>query len=134
MPDAKIRAVRYLPNLDVNKDLLYAIAGLIAEYPYFHVGEPLSFGRSLYLLSQHQKVNAVGIQNRLELLLHSERSCLPQLLFNFVTWCKSLNIPIDYALLFWNLHSWDNKDKWVQIRWANEFYFNEDNQEEDNVA
>nr|WP_242036807.1 type I-E CRISPR-associated protein Cse2/CasB [Leptolyngbya sp. FACHB-321] len=140
IPDMQIRAMRYLPrNAPVNQDLLYLIAGLVAEYPC-SLPEPnnvMSFGASLYKLSQHPDIKATGIERRLESLLQLELDSLMQPLHSLVvqfssTQSSKTSIVIDYATLLYHLRCWDDSRKWVQLTWARDFWCPKEDGKEQN--
>jgi CRISPR type I-E-associated protein CasB/Cse2 len=143
IPTAKIQAMRYLPNRwDNNEDLLFLVAGLIATHPCQSAKldededdkstEFQSFGQSLYRLSKHPDVNEKGIEHRFQLLLQLERESLSHTLHSLVEQAKKPGTYIDYAALLYHLHSWNNPKKWVQMKWAEDYYWNSsDNFKED---
>jgi CRISPR type I-E-associated protein CasB/Cse2 len=132
IPDMQIRAMRYLPkHSPVQQDLLYLIAGLIAEYPC-EQGSTLSFGASLQKLSTHPDVKAAGIERRIESLLQLDLESLMQPLHSLVIQARGTKIPIDYATLLYHLHCWDDSRKWVQLAWARDFWCPRENEEEQN--
>jgi CRISPR type I-E-associated protein CasB/Cse2 len=125
IPEMQIRAMRYLPShAPAHQDLLYLIAGLIAEYPC-EPDKPLSFGASLDRLSKHADINATGIERRLESLLQLELDSLVQPLHSLILQARGTRgaeIPIDYTMLLYHLRCWDDPRKWVQLTWARDFW------------
>jgi CRISPR type I-E-associated protein CasB/Cse2 len=122
IPEMQIRAMRYLPqNAPVNKDLLHLIAGLIAEYPC-EQGSDLSFGASLRQLAKHPKINATGIERRLELLLQLDVKSLTQPLHGLIVQARGAKTLVDYGTLLYHLNCWDDTRKWVQLQWARDFW------------
>jgi CRISPR type I-E-associated protein CasB/Cse2 len=135
VPDTQIRAMRYLPTGSWVDELLFTISGLIAEYPYEWLEEKQqSFGTSMYELSQKIKANSAerdpGIERRLELLLQLEVSSLVHPLHGLVVQAREHKIPIDFATLFYDLNCWDDSRRWVQLRWAKDFWCPKDSDEE----
>lgn len=128
IPEMQIRAMRYLPkSWTVNQDLLFAIAGLIAEYPC-EQNSTLSFGASLQKLSNHPEVKATGIERRLESLLQLDLESLTQPLHSLIVQARSTKTPIDYATLLYHLRCWDDSRKWVQLTWAKDFWCPKENE------
>jgi CRISPR type I-E-associated protein CasB/Cse2 len=118
----QIRAMRYLPkNSPVHADLLYLIAGLIAEYPC-EQDSALSFGASLQKLSTHPEVKASGIERRLESILQLDLDSLTQPLHSLLIQARGTKTPVDYATLLYHLRCWDDSRKWVQLAWARDFW------------
>lgn len=135
IPDMQIRAMSYLPKKPpVNEELLYMVAGLIAEYPYQYSlpSKPLSLGASLRILSQKSDINAPGIERRVELLLQLEQSTLAQSLHSLIVQSRSTETPIDYATLLYHLRFWDDPQRWVQLAWAKDFWCPREEDEADN--
>lgn len=143
IPEMQIRAMRYLPKTSpAQQDLLFLIAGLIAEYPC-RLDNTLSFGASLYQLSQHPDIRskvtgkAPGIERRLESLLQLELDSLVQPLHSLVVQLSSTQssrtpIAIDYATLLYHLRCWDDSRKWVQLTWARDFWCPKGNEDDQN--
>jgi CRISPR type I-E-associated protein CasB/Cse2 len=130
IPEMQIRAMRYLPrNSAVHQDLLYLIAGLIAEYPC-EPDKPLSFGASLDRLSKHADINATGIERRLESLLQLDLDSLVQPLHSLILQARGTEIPVDYTMLLYHLRCWDDSRKWVQLAWARDFWCSQADGEE----
>jgi CRISPR type I-E-associated protein CasB/Cse2 len=122
IPDMQIRAMRYLPKSSpVHQDLLYLIAGLIAEYPC-EQDITFSFGTSLQKLSTHSEVKTAGIERRLESLLQIDLDSLTQPLHSLIVQARGTKTPVDYATLLYHLRCWDDSRKWVQLAWAKDFW------------
>jgi hypothetical protein len=131
IPEMEIKAKKYMGNLAYprcsKKNL---IAGSIAEYPCEVPAEPFSFGTSLNKLCQHPDINSLGIERRLEMLLDLEVSSLTQPLHSLIIQARHTKIPIDYGELLYHLYCWDNPEKWVQLRWAEDFWCRSENKQE----
>jgi CRISPR system Cascade subunit CasB len=128
----QIRAMRYLTKTSpVKQDLLFVIAGLIAEYPC-EQDSILSFGVSLQKLSNHPEVKATGIERRLESLLQLDLESLAQPLHSLIVQARGTKTPVDYATLLYDLRCWDNPEKWVQLRWARDFWCPKENEDDQN--
>lgn len=122
LEDTQIRAMRYLPrNWPVHQDLLFLIAGLIAEYPC-ESDHSLSFGASLQKLSNHPDIKFTGIERRLETLLQLDIESLAPPLHSLIIQAKGTKTPIDYVTLLFHLRCWDDSRKWVQLTWARDFW------------
>jgi CRISPR type I-E-associated protein CasB/Cse2 len=136
IPEMEIKAKKYMrdlayPRSHSKKLIPGLIAGLIAEYPCEVPEESLSFGTSLHQLSQHPDINQKGIERRMEMLLDLEVSSLTQPLHSLVLQARHSKIPIDYGELLYHLYCWDSTEKWVQLRWAGDFWCRkEDTQDE----
>lgn len=142
IPTAKIQAMRYLPkNWSSHEDLLFLVSGLIATYPCQppessgddddKSNGAQSFGCSLYRLSKHPDMNEKGIEHRLQLLLQLERESLSHTLHGLVEQAKKPRIYIDYAAMLYHLCCWDSQDKWVQMKWAKDYYWNSSDDSDD---
>lgn len=136
IPEVQSKALRYLKNIPRPSysnqwELLFLIAGLIAEYPCPLPDKPISFGTSLYKIAQDPEIKSTGIERRLESLLELERSSLTQPLHSLVLQARKPKITIDYGTLMYELSCWDSPDKWIQLSWAKDFWCpREDAQEE----
>jgi CRISPR system Cascade subunit CasB len=127
IPEVQSKALRYMqnlprPNSSKQWELLFLIAGLIAEYSCPLPDKTISFGTSLYQLKHHPEINPKGIERRLESLLELERSSLTQPLHSLVLQARKPKIAIDYGTLMYELSCWDSPDKWVQLSWAKDFW------------
>jgi len=122
LPEMQIRAMRYLPkNASVDEDLLYLIAGLIAEYPCEQESH-LSFGATLQKLASHPEIKATGIERQLELLLQLGVESLTPILHGLIVQARHTKTPVDYGTLLYHLHRWDDPRRWVQLQWARDFW------------
>jgi CRISPR type I-E-associated protein CasB/Cse2 len=123
LPDAEIRAQRYLPNRNgTREDLFTLVAGLVAEYPCPSTDDRISFGSSLRRLANHPDVNDQGIERRLDLLLQLELDTLTSPLHALIVQARGAKIHVDFGELLYHLHHWDNAEKWVQLSWAKHFW------------
>lgn len=137
--DLQMRAMKYLRDLPerskVYQPLLHLVSGLIAEYPCNVPDESFTLGVSLAKLVRHPDVNSSGVERRFELLLQLERVSLVQQLHSLVIQAENTQrtnnpISIDFAKLFYDLHSWDSSDKWVQLSWSKDFWYSKPDDEE----
>jgi CRISPR system Cascade subunit CasA len=123
IPEMEIKAKKYMGDIayprSSKKNL---IAGLIAEYPCEVPEESLSFGSSLHTLSKQPDIKQLGIERRMEMLLDLEVSSLTQPLHSLVLQARQSKTPIDYGELLYHLYCWDSTEKWVQLRWAEDFW------------
>lgn len=138
-PDSQMGAIRYLRDLPerekVNPSLLHLVSGLIAEYPCSVPDKSFTLGTSLAKLVRHPDINSSGVERRFELLLQLERVSLVQQLHSLVLQTENTQrtnnpVSIDFAKLFYDLHSWDSPDKWVQLAWSRDFWYASPDEEE----
>jgi CRISPR type I-E-associated protein CasB/Cse2 len=131
IPEMEIKAKKYMGNLayprSATKNL---IAGLIAEYPCELPEESFSFGTSLHKLCQHPDIKPIGIERRLEMLLDLEVSSLIQPLHSLIIQARHTKTSIYYGELLYHLYCWDNSEKWVQLRWAEDFWCRSENKQD----
>ncbi len=97
------------------------VAALYALYPTpLDREKPHHFGRACARLAANGE--SKGPERRFKSLLDTEAADLTVPLSALIRLMKSKQIDVDYATLLSALQSWSHPDKWVQDRWAREFW------------
>jgi CRISPR system Cascade subunit CasB len=117
-----------LGNDDGNwkRTVFYLVAGLWAlrRRESHGQGQTLpSACKEFYLKNE----KSPSVEKRFMALLDADDGQLSNRLRQMVTLLKEY--PIDFDHLLKDLLSWNHPDKWVQIKWAKEFYKADDNKE-----
>lgn len=84
-------------------------------------GRRRSMGEAFRKL-QTANPDADGPERRFVALLDSHSDDLPDRLRHAISLLKSNEIPVDWQRLLRDLRSWTHPDRWVQRRWAREFW------------
>jgi CRISPR system Cascade subunit CasB len=127
-PGEDFAAYRYigafLPEDDRRLRVLCLVAGLFAaskpddvEYP-----SARSLGKSLSLLCARDASARNGIERRVAALLNSHLDDLPEHLRHTVARLTTAGERIDWLSLCEDLQFWESQDRWVQRRWAKDFW------------
>ncbi|MCB0138686.1 MAG: type I-E CRISPR-associated protein Cse2/CasB [Caldilineaceae bacterium] len=99
------------------EEIFFLVATL---FPLATSGEIPSFGQSLKRARESQ--NARGMDRRFEVLLDADEDQLPFHLRQSVRLLYSKQIPINWSQLLKDLFSWSHVDKYVQTRWARDYF------------
>lgn len=100
-----------------DEECLYAVASLFALH---RCRDGLAMGDVFRELSGGKED---AMQRRFEALLASHRDDLLRFhLPSAVRLAKSTNVQIDYQQLLTDLRRWGHPRKWVQLRWARQFW------------
>jgi len=70
----------------------------------------------------YQATGSDSIELRFNALLQAREEDLPYHLRNAVSLLASKNIPVNYTELFDAIRNWNHPDKFVQKKWAKEFW------------
>ncbi|MCP4668868.1 MAG: type I-E CRISPR-associated protein Cse2/CasB [Deltaproteobacteria bacterium] len=65
-------------------------------------------------------------EKRFKALLSAEGEALHYHLRQAISLAKSKEVPINYGLLLRHLYGWSHPDRWVQLRWAKDFWVPEE--------
>jgi len=114
-------------------ETLFLTATLLAFDRKYLEGRPKppqagSFGRTMAALKSQPGANAESIERRFAILLdadydpHTGEGELPFRLRQTVKLVLSKDVGIDWPQLLMHLSRWNDADKWVQKKWAKEFY------------
>jgi len=107
------------------EEVFYLVASLFASHPVSWHGEGASnFGASMAQV--RAKEGGDSTQRRFVALLNSHRDDLPDHLRHAVSLCASKEVPVNWGRLLRDLPSWDDDSRWVQLRWAREFWKRDD--------
>lgn len=97
------------------------VAALYALYPTpLEREKPLHFGRACAKLAASG--NSGGPERRFKSLLDTETADLAVPLAALIRLMKAKSIDVDYPTLLSALQSWSHPERWVQDRWAREFW------------
>lgn len=96
----------------------YLVAGLFA-IPGGDIGSG-SFGAAAYKL--RARTDSESVEARFLALLDADDEQLPHRLRQMVTLMASHEIAPDWAELFRDLTAWNSPSRWVQERWARDYY------------
>ncbi len=123
-PGTYVRAYRYVPPYVHNlfqeqRDAYFLVAGLFASH--VDTASDESLGASIKKLYR-EKDSSESVEKRFITLLDADETQLPYRLRQMVSLLKSEDIPVDYLSLLQHLTHWSHPDRWVQQRWARDFY------------
>lgn len=118
---------------DTSYERFYLIASLFAAGSE-HLENGHSFGAALRLLVEPGKeLRGSGIEKRFQALLNLDRDELYQPLSRFIVMLKSKGVSVDYVALMKDYRWWgvpsQRGNKSVQLRWAEDFWRNSKNTE-----
>lgn len=108
--------------LDRDLDTYLLVAGLFALHP--DPGGAGSLGKALQQLRKALSVGAESLDRRFAALLDSDWEDLPYRLRQIVQLLESKKVPVNYTILLGHLKTkaWESEDRWVQRRWAREYW------------
>lgn len=111
------------------RTVFYLVAGLWALHrrESHGQGQTLSSACKAFYFKNDK---SQSVERRFIALLDSDEGQLPHRLRQMVALLKEY--PIDFDALLKDLLSWNHPDKWVQIKWAREFY--KDANDKENAA
>jgi CRISPR system Cascade subunit CasB len=99
----------------------YLAASLFADHP--QTGGGGSLGRAFALLAQ--KRQAESLEKRFVALLNADEDDLPDHLRHAVSLLKSEGVALDWACLIADVQHWGHPNRFVQRRWARDFWAGE---------
>jgi len=99
------------------EEIFFLVATL---FPLADSGEIQNFGKSLKRARDSQ--NARGMDRRFEVLLDADEYQLPFHLRQSVRLLYARQVPIKWTQLLKDLLGWSNVDKYVQKRWARDYF------------
>jgi CRISPR system Cascade subunit CasB len=100
----------------------YVVGALFAYHPEHQSGR--SFGASFKELADQEGASD-SIEARFVALLNSHPDDLPDHLRQAVGLLRSKNVPVDWFRLLDDLTNWGHPDRFVQSKWARDFYHRE---------
>ncbi len=104
--------------------MFYLVAGLYASHP--ESASQGGFGKAMAVLS-HRRESGSLEKRFLALLAAEEEKQLVYHLRQLVSLLKAEGIGLNYAALLRDLFGWQNQSRYVQRRWAQQYYgFNPD--------
>lgn len=108
--------VPYLPDNDYDDQWYYILASLFGLYPVYRQGTTLSAAfRKLRPKSESIETRFIAVLNA-----HSED--LDEHLRHAISILKSNDCPFNWFRLFDDLLQWEHHEKYIQLRWARDFY------------
>jgi CRISPR system Cascade subunit CasB len=107
------------------EDACYLAASLFVEHA--QPGGGGSLGRAYALLAL--KRQAENLEKRFVALLNADEEDLPEHLRHAVSLLKSEGVAVDWACLIDDLQRWDHPARFVQRRWARDFWAGEGREE-----
>lgn len=116
------------PPRDIDLHLL--VACLFATHPT-GVDYSRSFGASAHALSNSLVFGQESLDARFSALLNAAEEDLPIRLRHMISLLKSKDIGVDYRRLLRDLLQWNHGSRWVQKKWARD-YWTPDEVEADN--
>lgn len=133
-PGTYARAYPYVESFvtsEYERRCFYLLAGLFALYEQAGVGQGtleagatervLGLGSALATLYDKRE-RSPSIEQRFIALLDADEEQLPYRLRQVVTLLKSEQIPIGWTQLLNDLLAWNHERRYVQQRWARDFY------------
>jgi len=110
------------PNASTaEQNAYFLVASLFALHPN-HESEAKSLGQTLRRVDQADGDAGKGIERRFVALLNARAEDLPGHLRHAVALAKSKSVPVNYALLHQHIRHWGHRDRWVQRKWAHDFW------------
>jgi CRISPR system Cascade subunit CasB len=107
-----------LPNVPAYQHETYFL--LATLYPLADAGRTGSLGNALRLAQDEQ--NSPGLDQRMERLLDADEAQLPFRLRQAVRYLYSQRVGIDWTQLLRDLLRWSHPDRYIQRRWASDYY------------
>ncbi len=102
------------------EDVCYLVAALFASHPE-HSDAMGSMGDTMRGTGQASG-NMDSVERRFVTLLNAHADELPDHLRHAVALAKSRGISVNYGDLLMHLQHWDHPERWVQRRWASDFW------------
>ena len=99
--------------------MFYLVAGLYASHPESTAQG--GFGKAMAVLSQRRESGSLE-KRFLALLAAEEEGQLVYHLRQLVSLLKAEGIGLNYAALLRDLFQWQHQDRYVQRRWAQQYY------------
>lgn len=91
-------------------------------FPLANAAESGTLGTALKAARDKNKTGEKGYDRRMEVLLDSDVDQLPFRLRQAVKLIKSAEIPVNWAGLLKDLSNWNHIDRFVQEKWARDYY------------
>lgn len=118
-----IRAYRYVEPFvqgegEWRRHVYYLVAGLYALHPEEGEQSLAEVLSNLWQKGQQPR----SLEVRFRSLLESDLDQLPDRLRRIVTYVRSKGASLNYMRLLSDLLRWNSQDRWVQQRWARQFY------------
>lgn len=105
----------------------FLVASLFALHP-----EASSKGTSLGKVFKRMSDGSESIEKRFMNLLSADPADIGGHLRHAVSLAKNKTIPIDYHQLIYDLKYWGHQDRFIQFKWARDFWGKTKEQENDN--
>ncbi len=106
----------WVPNGKWAEDPAYVVGALFALHP--QPGGRGNIGTAFAMVKEPSE----SLERRFVALLNSHRDDLPGGLRHAVALLKSKDVPIDWRRLLSDILQWDHESRFVQRKWAREFW------------
>jgi CRISPR system Cascade subunit CasB len=100
----------------------YLAAACWAQGTRRNHGEGLAFPVAARTLRNHQSMGSKSIEQRFTALLDADSDELQWRLRHLTTQLAAAAIPMDWPALLKDLWAWNSQTRYVQIKWAREFW------------
>ncbi len=110
----------YVPASDSHDEAMYiVVAGLFATHADEVAGQSLATALRRVRDMSHSEGS---IEKRFVALLDADRDQVVVHLRHAIQLCQSRGVGVDYNLLLRDMLQWDAPKRWVQLRWARDFW------------
>lgn len=111
-----------VPHSPWNVDLVARVASLFVVNPLASADDDLGFGRSVHTLAYRSGVSPEAVERRFLALLGASEGTVDIHLSRLISRCNAQGVPVNYAALAYDLGHVGHPDRFVQRRWADEFW------------
>ena len=118
-PEMYPYVVPFLPKERRNEDLYFLVASLFALHPD---AAPRGRGMGEVFRKIGGGDASESIEKRFVHLLSAHREDVADTLRQAVSLAKSKDVAVDYHQLMADLLRWDHPDRYVQLRWAKDYW------------
>jgi len=119
-PEMYPYVVPFLPAYPQGQESCFLVAALFATHP-LPSPRGTSFGASFRRVWE-ESGRSDSTEKRFTALLSADEEDLGGHLRHAVSLAKSKNTPIDFHSLLYDLRNWSHPDRFVQLRWARDFW------------
>lgn len=114
------------PEKQYDPERFFMIASLFALHP-----DSAARGTSMGKTLRAMKEKSASVEKRFERLLSVDIDDLGGHLRQVVSLAKSKGVRVDFHQLFYDVKNWNHPERYVQLRWARDFWgFEKDNNNE----
>ena len=118
-PEMYPYVIPFLPSNEWQHQTYFLIASLFALHP-----EPSPRGWTMGTVFRRidEGSNSESVKKRFFHLLSADGEDVGEYLRHAISLAKSKNVGVDYHQLLYDLSFWDHPDRFVQIRWAKDYW------------